>query len=77
MRQLQILGTGCPKCKQLYERAETAVRELGIECELNKVTNINEIISFGVMSTPALVLDGEVKFAGKLGTIEEIKSMLV
>jgi len=74
--KLQILGTGCPKCKKLAENAENAVKELGIECEVEKITDINEIIGFGVMMTPALAIDGEVKVAGRLPSVDEIKEML-
>jgi small redox-active disulfide protein 2 len=77
MTKLQILGTGCPKCRKLTEFAEQAARELGIEYELTKVTDINDIIAFGVMSTPALVVDGKVALAGRTATPEEIKKLLV
>jgi len=76
MKKIQILGAGCPKCKKLAENAEAAAQELGIEYELEKVTNINEIMKFGVMMTPALAVDGEVKVVGKVPTAEEIKEML-
>ncbi len=76
MKKIQILGTGCPKCKKLSECAEAAAKELGIEYELEKVTQINDIMKFGVMMTPALVVDSKVKVAGKVPTIEEIKEML-
>jgi len=76
MRRMQILGTGCPKCKKLAENAEAAAKELGIEYELEKVTNINEIMKFGVMMTPALAVDGEVKVAGKVAGVDEIREML-
>ncbi len=76
MVRIQILGTGCPKCKKLTEVAEQAAKELGLEYELQKVTDINEIISFGVMSTPALVVNGQVKVAGKIPTVEEAKKLL-
>lgn len=77
MKTIQILGTGCPKCKKLAENAEAAARELGIEYELVKVTDINEIIDFGVMMTPALAIDGEVKCSGRLAGPDEIKKWLV
>jgi small redox-active disulfide protein 2 len=77
MKKIQILGTGCPKCKKLAENADAAAKELGIEYDIEKVTNINEIMSFGVMMTPALVVDGEVKAAGKVSSPDEIKEMLV
>jgi small redox-active disulfide protein 2 len=76
MKKIQILGTGCPKCKKLAELAETAAKELGIEYELQKVTKISDIMKFGVMITPALVVDGKVKVAGKVPTIEQLKEML-
>ena len=77
MKKIQILGTECPKCKKLAEHAEAAVKDLGVEYDIEKVTNINEIMSFGVMMTPALVVDGEVKVVGKVSSPEEIKGMLV
>ena len=77
MKKIQILGTGCPKCKKLAENAEAAVKDLGIEYDIEKVTNINEIMSFGVMMTPALAVDGEVKVVGKVLSPDEIKAMLV
>jgi len=76
MKKLQILGTGCPKCKKLTENAETAAKELGIEYEIEKVTNINEIMNFGVMMTPTLAVDGEVKVVGKVASVEEIKELI-
>ncbi len=77
IRKIQILGTGCPKCKQLAENAEAAVKDLGVEYDIEKVTNINEIMKFGVMMTPALAVDGEVKVVGKVISPDEIKGMLV
>ena len=76
MKKIQILGTGCSKCKTLTENAEAAVKELGIEYEIVKVTDINDIINFGVMMTPAIAVDGEVKIVGKLASVEEIKELL-
>lgn len=76
MKKLQILGTGCMKCNKLAEAAEEAAKSLGIEYQLEKVTDINQIMSFGVMMTPALVVDGEVKVVGKVPSPEEIKKML-
>ena len=76
MKKIQILGTGCAKCKKLAENAEAAAKELGIEYELEKVTDINEIIKMGVVMTPAMVVDGEVKIVGKVQGLEEIKEML-
>ena len=77
MKKLQILGTGCPKCKKLAETTEKVAKELGVDFELTKVTNINEIMEFGVMSTPALVVDGKVKISGKIPTTEALKKMLI
>ena len=76
MKKLQILGTGCPKCKQLAEAAKQAAEELGIEYELEKVTDLNDIMGFGVMITPALVVDGEVKAQGKVPSADDIKKSL-
>jgi small redox-active disulfide protein 2 len=77
MKKLQILGTGCPKCKMLAELTETAAKDLGIEYEIEKVTDINDIMKFGVMMTPALAVDGQVKVVGKVPSPDEIKKMLV
>jgi small redox-active disulfide protein 2 len=74
--KIQVLGTGCPKCKQLAELADQAASSLGIEYELSKVTDIMEITSYGVMVTPALVVDGTVKLVGKVPGVEEIKGIL-
>ena len=76
MKKLQILGTGCPKCKKLTENAEAAAKELGIDYEIEKVTNINDIMNFGVMMTPALAVDGEVKVVGKVSSVDEIKELI-
>jgi small redox-active disulfide protein 2 len=76
MKKIQILGTGCSKCNKLAELAQEAARELNIEYNLEKVTDLNDIMNFGVMITPALVVDGEVKIAGKVPKIEKIKQML-
>ena len=72
MKRIQILGTGCPKCKALASNAEFAAKSLGIEYELEKVTGIAEIMKFGVMATPALAVDGIVKSAGKVLSAQEI-----
>lgn len=74
--KIQILGTGCPKCKQLAEATGKAVEVLNLDCEVEKVTNINEIMAFGVMMTPALAVDGVVKSSGKLLSVDEIKQLL-
>jgi len=77
MRKIQILGTGCPKCKKLAENAEAAAKELALEYEITKITDIPEIMKFGVMITPALVIDNEVKIAGKVPSVDEIKKILL
>ncbi|HHS12669.1 MAG TPA: thioredoxin family protein [bacterium] len=76
MKKIQILGTGCPKCRKLTELAEQAARELGLEYEIEKITDINDIMAFGVMMTPGLAVNGEVKAAGKIPNVEEIKKWL-
>ena len=76
MKRIQILGTGCPKCKKLAENVEAAAKDLGIEYSLEKVTKINDIMKFGVMMTPALVVDGQVKAVGKVSSTDEIKRLL-
>jgi small redox-active disulfide protein 2 len=74
--KIQILGTGCPKCKKLAENAAAAAQAAGIAYELEKVTDINRILEFDVMLTPALVVNGVVKTAGKIPSIDEIKALL-
>jgi small redox-active disulfide protein 2 len=76
MKKIQILGTGCPKCKKLTENAEAAAKTLGVEYTIEKVTGVNDIMKFGVMMTPALVVDGQVKVVGKVASPEEIQKML-
>jgi small redox-active disulfide protein 2 len=73
---LQILGTGCPKCKKLAEITEQVAKASGIEYEIVKVTDINEIMRLGVMSTPALVVDGEVKVSGRIPKPGELKALI-
>ncbi len=74
--KIQILGTGCPKCKTLAANAEQAVTESGVDAEVIKITDIMEIMKFGVMMTPALAIDGEVKSVGKVLTPEDIKQLI-
>ena len=76
MKKIQILGTGCPKCRKLAENAESAAQALGIEYTIEKVADINEIMKFGVMMTPALAVDGQVKVTGKVPDPDAIKDML-
>ena len=75
--KIQILGTGCPKCKKLTELADQAAKELGMEYEIEKVTGISEIMEFGVMTTPALAVDGKVVSAGHLPSSEKVKELLL
>lgn len=76
MKKLQVLGTGCPKCMKLTELTKQAADDLGIEYELEKVSEIQQIMKFGVMLTPALVVDGKVKFAGKVPSVDELKKII-
>ena len=76
MKKLQILGTGCSKCKRLTEQVEQAANELGIEHQIENVTDLQEIVAFGVMTTPALAVDGQVKVAGNIPSIEELKRLI-
>jgi small redox-active disulfide protein 2 len=77
MKKIQILGPGCWKCEALRKNTETAAKELGIDYQIEKVTNIKDIMSAGVMMTPALVVDGKVKVVGKVASPDEIKKLLV
>jgi small redox-active disulfide protein 2 len=74
--KIQILGTGCAKCKQLTANAEAAAREMGLAYELEKVTDIRDIMRYGVLATPALAIDGKVKLVGKVATAAEIRPLL-
>jgi small redox-active disulfide protein 2 len=76
MKRIQILGTGCPKCRQLMANTEAAVKELGIDAQVEKVESIRDIMKFAVMVTPALVVDGRVKSAGKVLSPADIKKHL-
>ena len=76
MKTIQILGTGCPKCKKLAENAEAAVKAAGAEAQIEKVTQINDIMAMGVMMTPALAIDGQVKITGKVASPEDIAKLL-
>ena len=77
MKRLQILGTGCAKCTNLAAAAEQAAKSLGLEYQMEKVTDLNQIMSFGVMMTPALVVDGTVKVAGRVPSVDDIMKLLV
>jgi small redox-active disulfide protein 2 len=74
--KIEILGTGCPKCKMLEENARKALAETGKKAEVVKITEISKIIDYGVMSTPAIVIDRKVKASGRIPTSEEIKGWL-
>lgn len=76
MKKLQILGTGCPKCNKLAELTMEAADSLGIDYEIEKVSDIRQIMSFGVMVTPALAVDGQVKVVGKVPSVDEIKKLI-
>lgn len=76
MKKIQILGTGCPKCKTLAANTEQAAKALGIEYTIEKVTGISDIMKFGVMMTPALVVDGQVKSVGKVPSAAQLQDML-
>jgi len=76
MRKIQILGTGCAKCQKLAQTAEAAARATGQPYTLEKVTDLRQILSFGVMVTPALVVDGQVVVTGRVPPVEEIKKLL-
>jgi len=77
MKKIQILGTGCAKCKTLAENARKAVEEAGVEAEIEKIEDIREIMKFNVLMTPGLVIDGEVKATGKVLSPEDIRKLLV
>jgi len=76
MKKLQILGTGCPKCQKLAEHTQAAAEAAGIDFELVKVTQVNEITKFGVMMTPALAIDGEIAVCGRVPDVAELTAML-
>ena len=76
MMKLQIFGTGCAKCQLLTQHAEAAAQALGLDYELEKVTDMNAIIDAGVLATPALAVDGAVKVSGRIPTVDTLKSLL-
>ena len=76
MKKIHVLGPGCPKCRKLAENVSAAVEQLELDFEIEKVTDINEIMKFGVMITPALVINGEVKTVGKVPSPDEIRQIL-
>ena len=76
MKKLQILGTGCPKCNQLAAATEAAATALGLDYQLEKIADLKRIMSFGVMTTPALVVDGVVKCVGRVPRVDELKTLI-
>ncbi len=76
MVDIRIFGSGCAKCVKLAENAETAAKELGLDCSVEKVTDQNAIIDAGVLITPALMVEGEIRSSGKVLSPEQIKSFL-
>jgi small redox-active disulfide protein 2 len=74
---IQVLGTGCAKCKTLHEHVKKAVQETGIEAKIEKVEDIVKIMAFEILMTPGLVIDGQVKVAGRLPNVEEIKKLIL
>lgn len=76
MTRIEVLGTGCSKCNVLYDHAQQAAKDLGLEFEILKVTDVAAILGYGVMTTPALVVNGEVKFAGRVPSAEQLKALL-
>jgi small redox-active disulfide protein 2 len=75
-KKVQVLGPGCPKCVELAKRAEAAAKALGGDFEVEKVSELSKIMAFGILSTPALVVDGEVKVVGQVPSVDEIKKMI-
>lgn len=76
MIRIEVLGPGCSNCERLYKNTERAVKELGLECVLEKITDLNVIMGYHIMSTPGLVIDGVVKFSGRVPSVEQLKEML-
>lgn len=76
MTTIQVLGPGCAKCRVLFEHVDQAARELGLDYRIEKVTDISAILGYGVLSTPALVVNGQVKLAGRVPSAEHLKAVL-
>ncbi|MCC5924454.1 MAG: TM0996/MTH895 family glutaredoxin-like protein [Crocinitomicaceae bacterium] len=76
MKNVKVLGPGCPKCKTTFSNAEEAVKQLGIEVELEKIEDIVEMMKYNVLTTPVLMVDGEIKIKGRVATVNEIKELL-
>lgn len=77
MKDIKVLGPGCARCQELMRQTQRAAKEIGLECQIQKVTDIREITTYGVMMTPALVVDGQVKVSGKVPSLDDIKKMLI
>jgi small redox-active disulfide protein 2 len=75
--RIEVLGSGCAKCNKTKERAEKAVKETGVDAEIIKVEDVDKILEYGVMITPALVIDGDVKVAGKVPSVDDIKKWII
>ena len=75
--KIKVLGTGCPTCKNLYQKVDEVIAELGIDVDLEKVEDLSKIMEYGVMSVPALVIDEEVKFYGQSPNKDELKKYLI
>lgn len=76
MKKIEVLGTGCTKCKKLTKNVEKAVKQIGSKATVEKVENLDKIMEYGVMMTPALVVDGEVKVVGRVPGVDEIKKLI-
>ena len=76
MMEIEVLGTGCQKCRQMLANVERAVREVGLKAEVRKIEDIGAIVDRGIMLTPALVIDGEVVVSGKVPTVDDVKALL-
>ena len=76
MKDIKVLGPGCPKCQELLERTEKAIAEIGLDCTVEKITDIQQITDYGVMMTPALVVDGKVRVTGKVPSLDDLKKLL-
>ena len=74
--EIKVLGTGCPKCRKVYANAQRAIADLGIAVKLEKVEAIDEILRYGVMMTPAVVINGRVRASGRIPSMEELKKWL-
>ncbi|WP_445458374.1 thioredoxin family protein [Flavobacterium sp. HNIBRBA15423] len=75
-KTIKVLGPGCPKCKTTFHNVEEAVKQLGIEVEITKVEDIEEMMKYNVLTTPVLVIDEEIKIKGRIAQIDEIKELL-